>query len=421
MRRRKNQRSGLVFAAALLTSMLVHALVGIPARSWLNAYLSSGGKEAAPPVRLVRVSPEQWSKNRKFSNRKRKPKATTTQSAKKEQRPKAEKPKPPPETKLKGQIVELPPTADDSPNPDAKYLSKYNTNVKKETVARYEQRDRRKKRVTNKLQEKASQQRPKNAIKNPVLDVKGDDQEADKSGAGKGKNTDKNEFVLELPSLRRRDKVNLRLSDGPGLRQTNRAGREELKGNGKRFRLELGGAGQGDDAGGKKGRPDGADKPAIPSLESLRPTIGTIARISGSPSNDYVENVPEGDGTFLNAKEFKYATFFYRVKDSVGNIWYDMVVRELRRRDPTGNIYGPRDRATLLTVRIDLDGRLASVQVANSSGVQFLDDVAIQAFKMAEPFPNPPSAMADPDGYIKFNFQFVMLRSRGPLNLFNFR
>ena len=418
MRRRKNKQGALVFLLALLGSAVLHGVLSVPVGAWLAEYLFSPSDKPAPPVRLVQLSQEQWSKNRRVSRRNAKlrpppprPKAKAVQKRRPKQDP----------NKLRGQIVEVPPTADDSPNPDAKYLSKYNSNTKKESVARYEERDRTKKRVTSRLQQKQRPKpRPKTA-KNPVLDVKGDGLEGEQAGKGKGGKADKGEFVLELPSLKRREGVRLRLRDMPGVRQSNQTGQEELNGNGKKFRLEMGGAGPGDDGSGKKGKEDGLDKPSLPSLESLRPTIGTIARISGSPSNDYIENVPEGDGTFLNTKEFKYATFFYRVKDSVGSLWYDMVTRELRRRDPTGNIYGPRDRSTLLTIRIGMDGHLAEVTVASSSGVQFLDDVAVQAFKRAEPFPNPPSAMADENGYIKFNFQFVMLRSRGPLNLFNFR
>ena len=421
MRRRKNKRSDLVFAVALLCSVLLHAVLGVPARTWLNQYLSSRSTGRPPPVKLVRVSQQQWNKNRQFRRRANR-RATAAQQRPKP-KPQPPKPKPKPQdTKLKGQIVELPPTPDNSPNPDAKYLSKYNTNVKKESVARYEERDRRRKRVTSRLQTRKKPPPKREQARQPSKQPKGDELEAKKPGTGRGKNTDKGDFVLELPSQKKKRELKLRLSELPGVSQARQQrGREEMRGNGKRYRLELGGSGEGETAGGKKGRKDGGDKKPLPTLEQLQPTIGTIARISGSPSNDYVEGVPEGDATFLNAKEFKYATFFYRVKDSVGNIWYDMVIQELRRRDPTGKIYGPRDRATMLTVRIDLDGRLADVSVANSSGVQFLDEVAVQAFKMAEPFPNPPSAMADPDGYIKFNFQFVMLRSRGPLNLFKFR
>ncbi|MEM7677870.1 MAG: hypothetical protein AAF449_17880, partial [Myxococcota bacterium] len=166
MRRRKHKRSGLVFATALFSSVLVHALIGIPLRDWVNAYLSSG-EAPAPPVRVVSVSRAQWAKNRQVNGRRPPSQVAPPPPPPPPAQP---KPKPKPETKLKGQIVEVPPTKDDSPNPDAKYLSKYNSNVEKETVARLEERDRTKKRVTNKLQNKSRSSR-RDAVRNPVLDV----------------------------------------------------------------------------------------------------------------------------------------------------------------------------------------------------------------------------------------------------------
>ena len=128
---------------------------------------------------------------------------------------------------------------------------------------------------------------------------------------------------------------------------------------------------------------------------------------------------PEGDGTFLNTKEFKYATFFYRVRDSVYDHWVDAAIREYRRRDPTGNIYGVQDRSTMLSIELDREGGLDGIRVEKASGVDFLDMVAIEAFKKAQPFPNPPPGIVDDDGHIRFNFQFVVTvnASRG-LNLF---
>jgi TonB family protein len=118
--------------------------------------------------------------------------------------------------------------------------------------------------------------------------------------------------------------------------------------------------------------------------------------------------VPEGDGTFLNAKEFKYATFFYRVRDSVADHWEDLAASEYRRRDPTGNIYGVRDRSTMLRVQLNKQGVLVDVHVEQTSNVDFLDAVAVEAFKRAQPFPNPPPGIADEDGSIRFNFQFII-------------
>lgn len=426
MRRRRHQWGPWVLVGSFLVSAGVHLALSVPVRKFVNDYLASGAPPPDKPVRVVRLSPEQWAKNRLTSGKRQKrPKFQTSSRDEarqaEEERKKAEKKKK--EERLRGQIVEVPPTADDSPNPEAKYLSKYNSNVKKESVARPEDRDPNMKRVTNKLQTREVEGRKDNAVSTPGLTVKGDDSQTEKPGKkGEGDGKDKGQFVLEVPDLKRRDGVDLKLSDIPGNRQrlANREGSDALNGNSDRLRLEMGdGLGAGGGEGGKKrGSKDGQEK-ELPNLAALVPTIGTMARISGSPSRDHVEGVPEGDGTFLNTKEFKYATFFYRVRDSVAAYWEDLAAQEYRRRDPTGNIYGIRDRSTLLHIQLTRDGRLDTVRVEQTSGVDFLDNVAVQAFKMAEPFPNPPPGIVEEDGSIRFNFQFVVtMRSRGPLNLF---
>jgi TonB family protein len=432
MRRRWHQRDGWVLTGSFLVAALVHASVAFPLKNWVDELFA---KSTPGPVKVVRLSPEQWSRSlnaAKQAKRKMTPTinggpalSEKTPPPKPAEEKKAE---PKVEEKLNGQIVEVPPTADDSPNPEAKYLSKYNARVEKESVARPDQRDSSMKRVTNKLQTQERQGSPEQAIPTPGLTVKGDGLEADQPGepnkAQGGPSKGDTQFVLEVPDLVRRDSVALKVSDLPGQahRLSNRDGSEALRGNSDKLVLQLGEGNEsiaGGGGGGKKGDLNAPEQKSLPSLAALRPTLGTVARISGSPSRDYVEGVPEGEGTFLNTKEFKYATFFYRVRDSVATFWEDQVYREYRRRDPTGNIYGVRDRATLLQVQLNREGRLEDVRIEQTSGVEFLDHVAVQAFRMAEPFPNPPPALADADGNIRFSFQFVVvMQSRGPLNLF---
>ena len=55
-------------------------------------------------------------------------------------------------------------------------------------------------------------------------------------------------------------------------------------------------------------------------------------------------------------------------------------------------IYGKRNRYTELRVQLKPDGKLGSVAVYQPSGLDFLDDEAIEAFKEAAPFPNPPES-----------------------------
>ena len=49
----------------------------------------------------------------------------------------------------------------------------------------------------------------------------------------------------------------------------------------------------------------------------------------------------------------------------------------------------------MLRVQLKPDGTLANVALEQPSGVEFLDDEAIEAFKQAQPFPNPPLQLVD--------------------------
>jgi TonB family protein len=151
------------------------------------------------------------------------------------------------------------------------------------------------------------------------------------------------------------------------------------------------------------GRPGhtGEPKPNLaPSTDVLQRAIG-----KGNGSMDYLKDVDDGDSTALNAKKWLHAEFFNRVKKQVAHEWHPEVV--YLQHDPQGNVYGVKDRVTVLRVHLKTDGHLASWTLLQSSGVDFLDDEAIHAFQHAQPFPNPPKALVDSDGQIHFNFAFI--------------
>lgn len=138
-----------------------------------------------------------------------------------------------------------------------------------------------------------------------------------------------------------------------------------------------------------------------------------LAQALGSRVNDYLEDVEEGEQTLLNSKRFKYATFFNRVKRRVAENWHPAVVYS--RRDPSGNVYGFKDRFTVLRVKLDPQGKLMDLHLERPSGVGFLDDEAMSAFRNAEPFPNPPQGLVDKGtGLISFRFGFLFEISSRP-------
>ncbi len=154
-------------------------------------------------------------------------------------------------------------------------------------------------------------------------------------------------------------------------------------------------------------KPGGAAPPAA-AVPNLMPTPQQLARSlgMGAGSPDYLEDVDDGDATGLNAKKWKGAPFFNRIKQAVRDEWHPDEL--LGRHDPSGRIYGAQDRVTMLKVQLRADGRIDELKVVRRSGVDFLDDEALSAFRRAQPFANPPAGLADADGFIRFNFGFIV-------------
>ena len=133
--------------------------------------------------------------------------------------------------------------------------------------------------------------------------------------------------------------------------------------------------------------------------------------------NDDLRGVDEGDETLLNSRSFRYAGFLNRVKETVGRIWVTDVQDASARRDPTGQLYSFKDRRTVVEFTLDRNGELRDVHVATTSGVDYLDRVAVDAFRKAERFPNPPAGLMNADGVVRLPFAFTLLAARGGLKL----
>jgi TonB family protein len=142
----------------------------------------------------------------------------------------------------------------------------------------------------------------------------------------------------------------------------------------------------------------------------------TLAKLAGGPSNDHLRDVEEGDGTFLSTREWKYATYFNRIKEAVSGAWD--VRKAIEQRDPDRTIYAFKDRYTLVSVTLDDHGAVKDLAVARTSSVDFLDRVAVDAFRRAQPFTNPPQGLVDASGEIRFQFGFYVEAGRPGFRLF---
>ena len=155
------------------------------------------------------------------------------------------------------------------------------------------------------------------------------------------------------------------------------------------------------------------------SLPDLRPSEDLLRRAVGGGSVDKIDGAESGDFTALNTVQWKFASFFNRMKRQVAQNWHPD--RAYLRRDPTGKVYGSKDRITVLQVSLKPDGALAHVVIERPCGVGFLDEEAVQAFKLAQPFPNPPAGLLGDKDLITFSFGFHFQIGQPPANWKIFR
>lgn len=149
-------------------------------------------------------------------------------------------------------------------------------------------------------------------------------------------------------------------------------------------------------------------------------TAKTLGKMHGDGGTfNFLQDVTEGDRTLLNRKRNRYWTFWDRTTRRVRREWRPK--RELRRRDPFGNVYGVGNFYTGLMITLAPDGAIRQVRVAQSCGLEFLDDEAVRAMLAAGPFPNPPEGLKDEDGLIHIRFGFNMEIISGEVKLFRIK
>ena len=398
-------KRGAKAAFALVLALLVHgAFVGLIVFTSLFTLKGDEGRIKAPATAVVMrgLSPEAWQKNRVQNEKSARPEPSAAPRALREAKkePKREDKKP------QGQVVATAP-GNGQEDPTAKYLAESSNKTAAETRAK-DQTAFYRNAMQQRTSPKAIEAQGKDNVDVPKLAGNGG-QGADPSPS---ESTAKQQAVFEVPDVKAHAEVALKqdpTTQGPGADAPNRDEALALEGNSKRLRIQPGAEAQGGAA--------SSGKAGSPGLVDLMPSMAVLDKISGAAANDHLRDVNEGEATYLNTREWKYASFFNRVKQSIGLHWNPSA--QLRLRDPTGEIYGARDRYTVVTVTLDEKGRLVDVFVDKASGVDFLDLEAIQSFERAAPFPNPPPGILAADARVRFQFGFYLeMSSSAPLRFF---
>jgi len=125
-------------------------------------------------------------------------------------------------------------------------------------------------------------------------------------------------------------------------------------------------------------------------------------------SDDWLEEVEEGDQTILSTREFRYFSYYNRIKVLLRQHWKPNVQRKLQKLWRSGRTISSSEKVTKVLVLLDTEGDVKKVSRLGSSGVKELDNAAVEAFKMAAPFPNPPDGIIDSDGFVRIRWDFIV-------------
>lgn len=129
-----------------------------------------------------------------------------------------------------------------------------------------------------------------------------------------------------------------------------------------------------------------------------------------STSTDKLEQVEQSLKTQLNTKEYKYYGYYQRIKNQLNQFWQPEVKQKVSRLMTQGRTIASdsNNKVTKLIIVLNDAGTLVKVQIIGESGVRDLDEAAVEAFRQAAPFPNPPKGMVENDGTIKIRWDFVV-------------
>lgn len=133
----------------------------------------------------------------------------------------------------------------------------------------------------------------------------------------------------------------------------------------------------------------------LPSLNALMPSYQKLALQHSSV--DSPRHVDVGNAVSLNTTEFKYISYFSKIKRQIQMVWK---YPEAARREGIKGIL-------LLKFSINREGHLTAVHLLRSSGSSLLDNAAIAALRDADPFFPLPDNLGE-ELEIAANFEYEL-------------
>lgn len=120
------------------------------------------------------------------------------------------------------------------------------------------------------------------------------------------------------------------------------------------------------------------------------------------------KDVALGNFTALNTDRFKYYSFYSRIEELVRFRWEQFLRNAVERFDAQyiNNVITQRNWVTQVEFILTADGHFHSAKIYKESGVRYFDLAAVNSFREAGYFPNPPRDLIGDDGHIHIQYSF---------------
>jgi TonB family protein len=129
-----------------------------------------------------------------------------------------------------------------------------------------------------------------------------------------------------------------------------------------------------------------------------------------SATDDYLPHLAIGANTLLNMREYKYASFFERIREKLHHQWQRRLRAEMESLYLQGMHGFSGERITKLRVTLNAQGEVLRIDKAGSAGYLEFDRAAVGAFHAASPFPNPPSDLLEAStASLSIDWHFVVV------------
>ncbi len=110
-----------------------------------------------------------------------------------------------------------------------------------------------------------------------------------------------------------------------------------------------------------------------------------------SSSDDFILGAEIGPMTILNTQEFKYFSYYDRIKEQVVETWRPLIRKAIQKVKSNEKEYGvlePGYKVTKLEILLNAKGEVLEIRIVGNSGYQLFDNAAKESFK--GPFASPP-------------------------------